>query len=98
VVEKTGPAVFMEKKTMPLNKLLESQSFDPADMQVMRAAFDNAWEEIAPKLSSSQGASQAARNKLADTVIHVARTTGVGTPHELTAKVLEAMNATPTKI
>lgn len=80
---------------MKARKILEGASFDPDQLKVVYKAFDAAWEQIAPKLSNRPNAVEAARAKLATTVINLAKAE-TRNSDELTADAIKAMFDNPT--
>ncbi len=58
---------------MKARQLLASSAFDPAQLKTMGQAFEDAWEQIAPQVSARAGAIDAARYKLAQLVLSLAK-------------------------
>jgi hypothetical protein len=58
---------------MKARELLQKASYDPAEVKALGQAFDDAWERLAPSISSRPEAINAARLKLADTILNLAK-------------------------
>ena len=58
---------------MKARAMLGSAVFDPQQLKVVQRAFDDAWEVIAPQVSKRPEAIEAARTKLAEIIIGLAR-------------------------
>jgi hypothetical protein len=76
---------------MKARALLESASFDPAQLAILGAAFDAAWAKIAPTVGSYPLSIEAARLQLADAVLQAAKS-GFNSPDGITKRVLAAMS------
>jgi hypothetical protein len=59
---------------MKARRLIERASFDPDQFKIIGQAFDQAWEQLAPQVSGRAEAFAAARLKLANAVLAVAKT------------------------
>jgi hypothetical protein len=83
---------------MKARVMLESATFDPARVKILCNAFDAAWERIAPQVGTHPKAIEAARLKLAETVMRVA--TGVNRFDAvwLADTVINLMLAKPTRL
>ena len=57
---------------MKARKLIEGASFDPEQLKVISAAFNDAWESIAPTISDHATAREDARLKLAEIILALA--------------------------
>ena len=58
---------------MKARALIGSATYEPQNLTALYRAFDTAWGQIAPGVSNSPGGIEAARMKLAETVLSVAR-------------------------
>jgi hypothetical protein len=58
---------------MKARQLIQKASYDPAEVKALGQAFDDAWERLAPSISSRPEAINAARLKLADTILDLAK-------------------------
>ena len=58
---------------MKARRLIENASYAPDQLKALGQAFDDAWERIAPSVSSTPEAIEAARFALADIVLGLAR-------------------------
>ena len=76
---------------MKARALIESASFDPAQLALLGAAFDAAWAKIAPSVGSHPLSVEAARLRLADAVLRAGRS-GINSANELTKRALAAMS------
>jgi hypothetical protein len=75
---------------MKARRLIEGASYDPATLKALYKAFDDAWEQIAPLVSKRGGAIEAARMKLAEIVLSLAKD-GHHEPQHLTRAALKLM-------
>jgi hypothetical protein len=82
---------------MKARRLIESASYDPDQLKAIGKAFDDAWEQIAPDVSSRTEATEAARLKLAEVVLGLARN-GTLDPRQLTDAALQIMASAPRKL
>lgn len=82
---------------MKAGQLIAGATFDPAQLKAIKTAFDDAWEQIAPNVSSRAEAIEAGRLKLARVVLSVAKR-GVLDPKKLTDEALKLMLASPTEL
>jgi hypothetical protein len=58
---------------MEARRRIQNASFGPSELKALGKAFDEAWGRIAPDVSSRPAAINAARLKLADVVLGLAR-------------------------
>jgi len=58
---------------MRARQLIESASYGPDQVRVLGRAFDQAWERLAPTVSTRPDAVEAARLALADIVLGLAK-------------------------
>jgi hypothetical protein len=58
---------------MKARRLVESASYGPSQLKVLGKAFDEAWERLAPNVSSRPEAVEATRLALADIVLRLAK-------------------------
>jgi hypothetical protein len=58
---------------MKARAIIGGANFDPNTLKIVYAAFDNAWDEIASQVSSRPDAIEAARLRLAEIVLSLAR-------------------------
>ena len=82
---------------MKARALIGSASYDPAPLKVLYQAFDDAWEQIAPEVADYSAATYAARMKLAETILDLARN-GIRDAQTLTDAAVKAMLISPTKL
>lgn len=82
---------------MKARKLIEGAAYAPDELKAIGKAFDDAWEQIAPSVSTRPQAIEAARLKLANAVLGVARN-GTRDPEKLKEAALKAMSADPTQL
>jgi hypothetical protein len=75
---------------MKARQLIDGASFGPESLKVIGQAFDDAWAQLAPRYSDDTTVVEAARLRLAETVLRLAETnTSVST---LTEAALVAMD------
>lgn len=84
----TGPLA----AAMKAHQLIACAAFDPAQLKSMKQAFDDAWEQIAPQISTRPKAIDAARFRLAQLVLSVAKR-GILERDKLKAEALKLMHA-----
>lgn len=77
---------------MPIRKLLDGQSFGPERIELMREAFDRTWGLISPCVDARPEAVEAARAKLAEAILSVAKDGAAGVD-EVVRRTLNVMNA-----
>lgn len=77
--------------------MLGSAIFEPAQLKVVQKAFDDAWEIVAPQVSKRPEAIEAARTKLAEFVIGLARNKSGPNAKTMTETAVQLMLADPTK-
>ena len=82
---------------MKARRLIESASYDPEQLKVLRTAFDEAWEGIAPGVSARPAAIEAARLKLAEIILGLAKN-GKLDPQQLADGAVQLMNSPPHKL
>ncbi len=78
-------------------RLIAEAAFDPAQLNAIKKAFDDAWEQIGPNVSSRAEAVEAGRLRLANIVLSVAKR-GILEPRHLTDEALRLMSYPPTKL
>jgi hypothetical protein len=66
---------------MKARRLLESASYGPEQLKALREAFDDAWQRIAPGISSRAEAVEAARLALAEVVLGLAKNGNLDPKH-----------------
>ena len=81
---------------MKARAMLGSATFDPATLRTVYKAFDDAWEIVAPQVSKRPEAIEAARLKLAEIVISLARD-GKLDAKTMTETAVQMMLADPPK-
>ena len=79
---------------MKARQLLGRSAFDPAQLKTMGQAFEDAWEQVAPKVSARAGAIEAARLKLAQLVLSLAKR-GILDREKLRDEALRLMRKAP---
>jgi hypothetical protein len=77
--------------------LFANASFGPAELKVLYEAFDGAWEQISPGISQRAEAVEAARIKLAGTILGLA-SNGTRDAERLTELAIATMFGDPTKL
>jgi len=75
-------------------KLIEGANYGPAQLAVLRQAFDAAWQQVAPSVSARASAIQAARLRLAHAVL-AAAPNGPIEVERIKADALAAVRAGP---
>ena len=83
---------------MKARRLIESASYDPEQLKALRKAFDDAWEQIAPEVSTRPAAIEASRMKLAQIVLSLAKNGNLNEPQQLTDAAVQLMQAPPQKL
>jgi hypothetical protein len=73
---------------MKARQLFDNSIYTPQQLTLIQAAFDGAWEQIARDLSPRPEALEAARLKLAETVLAVAQN-GFNDPNNLKERALK---------
>lgn len=81
---------------MKAQKLIAGANFGPEQLKAITKAFEDAWLQIAPSVSSRAEAVQANRLKLASIVLSVANR-GTMEPAALTAESVKLMFVAPTE-
>ena len=79
---------------MKARAMLGSVTFDPEQLQTVQKAFDDAWEVVAPQISTRPEAIEAARTKLAEIVLGLARN-GMLDAATMTETAVQRMLADP---
>jgi hypothetical protein len=79
------------------HQLITNSTYDPEQVKALGEAFEGAWKRIAPDVGSTPASIEAARLKLADTILSLANG-GPITPEKLKEAALEKMFADPIKI
>jgi hypothetical protein len=83
---------------MKARKLIEGSSYDPYTLRILFRAFDDAWAQVAPTVSSRPAHTiEAARMKLANIILGLARR-GMIDAKQLTDAAVQLMFADPTKL
>lgn len=79
---------------MKAGRLIAGAAFDPAQLDAVKKAFDDARDQIAPNVSSRAEAVEAGRLRLASIVLSVAKR-GILEPKKLTDEALRLMSFLP---
>ena len=82
---------------MKARELIDSASYGPDQLKLLGKAFDDAWAQIGPHVSNRPGGVDAARLKLAKTVLGLAKS-GLKDAQQLTEAAVQAMFDHPTKL
>lgn len=82
---------------MKARRLIETASYDPEQLKAIGKAFDEAWEQIAPEVSARPAAIEAARLKLAQFVLGLAKNGNLDS-RLLTDAAVELMRSPPQKL
>ncbi len=82
---------------MKARAMLGSAIFEPHAMRVVQKAFDDAWDIVRPEVSTRPEAIEAARIKLAEFVIGLARK-GKPNSKAITDTAVQLMLADPTQL
>lgn len=82
---------------MKAGQLIAKAAFDPAQLNAIKKAFDDAWNQIAPYVSSRAEAVEAGRLRLASIVLSVAKR-GILEPKQLTDEALRLMSFPPREL
>jgi hypothetical protein len=82
---------------MQARQLIQGASYGPDEVKALGKAFDYAWAQIAPGVSSRAEAIEAARLKLANVVLDLARR-GNFDPQSLADAAVQVLNAPPQKL
>ena len=81
---------------MKARQLIANASYGPDQLKALgRRAFDDAWDQVAPQVSTRPLVLEAARLKLAEIVIALSKT-GIQDPQHLTDAAVREMLADPT--
>lgn len=81
---------------MKARQLIGGASYGPDELKVLFKAFDDAWDVIAPSITSRPGAIEAARVKLANVILGLARY-GNNNPERIKNAALQIMGSTVSK-
>ena len=79
---------------MKAGQHIAEAAFDPAQLNAIKKAFDDAWERSAPNVSSRAEAVEAGRLRLASIVLSVAKR-GILDPKQLTDRSLRLLSYPP---
>jgi len=82
---------------MKARAMLGNATFDPAQLKTVYKAFDEAWEIVAPQISSRPEALEAARMRLAEFIIGLARN-GKPDARTMTETAVQLMLADPPRL
>ncbi len=82
---------------MKARLLIQNASYGPGEVKALGEAFDDAWERIAPDISSRPTAIEAARLKLAEVVLGLAKN-GNFDPKWVADRAIQIMCAPPQKL
>lgn len=82
---------------MKARALIGGAAYDPATLKTLFQVFDDAWDRVAPQVSTRPEALEAARTKLAEIVLELAGGQ-VDDPEKLTRAAVEKMLAAPPKL
>ncbi|MDQ8698420.1 hypothetical protein [Hyphomicrobium sp. LHD-15] len=82
---------------MPVRKLIENASFAPEALEVLYAAFDLAWEEVASHVGPDPTAITFARERLAQAVLSAARLNATDPTQIKTDAVAAFLSSDPTE-
>ncbi len=82
---------------MKARRLIDGATFDPAQLKVMRQAFDEVWEQIKPTVPERETAIEAARIKLANAVL-ISASAGPVELERIKAEALSAMTTRPIEL
>ena len=83
---------------MKARRLIEGASFDPRELKIISAAFDDAWEKIAPTVGSRDTAIEVARLKLANVILSIASSNAITDAKEMADAALDRMLEAPAGI
>ena len=83
---------------MKARALIGSASYEPEQLKALYRAFDTAWEQIEPGVGDSPVAMQAARMKLAETVLSAAGGLEEFDANGLADIAVQRMHAQPTQL
>jgi hypothetical protein len=82
---------------MKARKLLSDTVLDPDELKSVCRVFDDAWEQVAPHVDNRSEAIEAARLKLAELILGLARN-GAHDPGQLVDAAVKQMLKGPTTI
>jgi hypothetical protein len=78
--------------------LIANASYGPNDLKILGKAFDDAWAQIAPNVSSRADAIDAARYRLATMILGLANNASPLDAQRLTDAAVQMMHANLTKL
>jgi hypothetical protein len=79
---------------MEARRRIQNASYGPSELKALGKAFDDAWRRIAPGISNRPAALNAARFKLADILLALARQ-GNFDPQRLADEAVRLMSSRP---
>jgi hypothetical protein len=79
------------------HQLITDSTYSPEQIKALGEAFDGAWARIAPDVGTTPASIEAARLKLADTVLSLANG-GTINPEQLKEAALKKMFADPLRL
>jgi hypothetical protein len=82
---------------MKARRLIANASYDPDQLKALGKAFDDAWDRFSPNVSSRAEAVEAARLKLAEIILGLAKKGNVD-PRWLADTAVQMMLAPPQKL
>jgi hypothetical protein len=82
---------------MKARKLIAGSVYDPAELKAVGKAFDDAWDQVASQVSTRPEAIEAARLKLAEIVLTLAKGTSRD-PEKLTQAAVRLMLASRSRL
>jgi hypothetical protein len=82
---------------MKAGRLIAEATFDPVQLNAIKKAFDDAWAQIAPNVSSRPEAIEAGRLRLASIVLSAAKR-GILDPKQLTDEALRLLSDPATDV
>ena len=82
---------------MKARRLIENASYGPDQLKALGDAFDDAWSRISPTVSSRAEAVEAARLKLAEIVLGLAKNGNLD-PGHLADTAVQLMQAPPQRL
>jgi hypothetical protein len=78
---------------MKARRLISDAAYGPDELRVLFEVFDQAWEAIAAGVGENPAAVEAARLKLANHILSLARGSNLDQPEQLKAAALQLMSA-----
>ena len=82
---------------LKIHQLITNSTYSPEQIMALGQAFDAAWERVAPGVGTRLQSIEAARLKLAETILRAANG-GTIDPEKLKEAALESMFADPLKL